>query len=183
MNKHPLHLIIGNLANEIVKSRGQYKVVRDSACIEKNGHNLPLFYKREKSAATNFTNVDILILDENKKTIKVIIEIEESNVKPLHIFGKVFAAASCSHYFYGKDEYEMDDKILFVQVLLSDLNSKSKKPEQWMYVENSIKNILPVQRNKFQNYKLLFGDTESFQKGGKKEEELVSSILGFMDVK
>ena len=154
--------------------------MRDSACIDKNGHNLPLFYKGEKSLATRFANVDILILDEVKKTIKVIIEIEESNVKPLHIFGKVFAATSCSHYIYGNSEFEMSDNILFIQVLESKHLEKSKKSEQWKHVEEAIKNILIVQRNKFQNYKLIYGDSKSFQKGGEKRKELVSSILDIL---
>ncbi|MFC2166951.1 hypothetical protein ACFLQZ_03200 [Acidobacteriota bacterium] len=180
MSKHPFHLIIGELVDDTVRSRKNYSVVRDPACVEKNGHNLPLFYKGEKSSATEFTDVDILILNEDKKTIKVIIEIEESNVKPLHIFGKVFAAASCSHYIYGEDKYEMNEKILFIQVLESKQSEKSKKPEQWKHVEDAIKNILPVQRNRFLHYKLIFGDSKSFLKEGEKREELDNYILKYL---
>ena len=37
MNKHPFHLIIGDFVDEAVRSKKKYQVVRDSACVEKNG--------------------------------------------------------------------------------------------------------------------------------------------------
>lgn len=45
-------------------------------------HNLPLFLSNEKSNKTEFCNVDILLIKNEK--IKVIIEIEESDDKPVH---------------------------------------------------------------------------------------------------
>ena len=175
-----MHLIIGDLVDEVVRLREKFIVVRDSACVEKNGHNLPLFYKGEGTATSEFTNVDILILDKDEKTIKIIIEIEESNMKPIHILGKFLAAASCSHYIYGLDKFEMAEDILFIQVLKSKFENKSKKPEQWMNIEQSIKSILPVLKSKNLRYKLIFGESMSFKKGEKKREEMVFCVSEFL---
>jgi len=65
---------------------------------------------------TQLCNVDMLILRSN--SIKVIIEIEESNVKPVQICGKLLASALSSHYIYGDDPpVPVDGSVLFIQIL------------------------------------------------------------------
>lgn len=69
---HPLHLEIGKNIENILKSKNTYRVLLDPAC--GGTHNIPLFNSSIKSNDTEYCNVDIIIIKDNK--IKVIIEIE-----------------------------------------------------------------------------------------------------------
>jgi len=80
--------------------------LKDSAC--GGEHTLPLFCSEERSYATRYACVDLLILKEQK--VKVIMEIEESNVKPIHIFGKFLTSAMAKYYIFGKEKYEMETR-------------------------------------------------------------------------
>ena len=91
---HPLHEIIG----EIITSDlfPGYKILKDPAC--KGDQNIPLFCSEIKANQTEYSNVDLLILKSHK--IKVIIEIEEADVKPVHICGKFLSSAMTKYYIH-----------------------------------------------------------------------------------
>jgi len=78
---HPLHKEIADRLDNILPSNS---LVKDEAC--GGDQRIPLFYDKEKSRATEYCNVDMLVLKENR--VRAIIEIEESNVKPTQICGK-----------------------------------------------------------------------------------------------
>lgn len=84
---HPLHKAIGKIIDE--KSLPGCKILKDPACGGKQ--KFPLFSSKRKSRETEYCDVDILILKSNK--IRVIIEIEEANVKPTQICGKLLTSA------------------------------------------------------------------------------------------
>jgi len=135
MNKHPFHKVIGDLISGINLPKEKYCVLQDSAC--GGEHTLPLFCSEERSYTTRYACVDLMILKEQK--VKVIIEIEESNVKPVHIFGKFLASAMSEYYIYGKEKYGMDESVLFLQILdFSKQKMKSRKIAQWK-AKNEVK--------------------------------------------
>jgi len=157
MIEHRLHEKIGNL---IVKEFGEIKesdkvkktdgVIRDTAC--KGEHRLPLF-----SDETEFCDVDMLILKNNK--VKVIFEIEESNVKPTQVCGKFLASALSKSYKYRDNIYWLDEEVLFIQILdYLKLENKSKHPEnskkpvQWENLKKAIQNIIKSNYFKIKEY-------------------------------
>ena len=69
-NEHPLHKMIGDIIQE--GELPNCDVIKDPACGGKQ--NIPLFCIDRKSNKTEYCNVDLLILKDNR--IRVIIEIE-----------------------------------------------------------------------------------------------------------
>ena len=146
---HPLHKKIGN----IIRDLNLPGVIYSPECAGKKGHNIPLFRSKRKSSANEYSNVDLLILKEDK--IRAIIEIEESGFTPIKIFGKFLASAVASNYIYKEINAEMADNVCFIQIIdIRGLKPKSRKPKQYENIENSIKNILPLKNSKIKKYKL-----------------------------
>lgn len=180
MINHPLHKTIGKLIDQTFSEK--CKIIKDPACETTKGElqNVPLFCSEEKSNKTELCNVDILMLENN--AIKVIIEIEEANVKPTQICGKYLTSA-LSHFFIHKSHgiIPMDSNVLFVQILDdSKLEDISSKPKQWENIEKEICRILPVHNSPIKMYKIIGGNKETFQGAGKKGVELVNTINAFL---
>jgi len=159
MVKHKLHLIVGDLIANNIKTNGT-EVVRDSAC---GGiQQIPLFLG-EKMRGNVLTNVDLMILKKNK--IKVIIEIEESDLTPLHICGKFLAPLLCDEYIHStKDNKKigMDSAVLFIQILdKTKLPENTKKKEQGKKIEEAINKFIE-QDEKFPTRKPLRGNLDRF---------------------
>ncbi len=176
MTKHPFHKVIGDLISGINLPKDKYCVLQDSAC--GGEHTLPLFCSEKRSYTTRYACVDLMILKEQK--VKVIMEIEESNVKPVHIFGKFLASAMAKYYIYGKEKYEMDEYVLFIQILdFSKQKNVSIRKAQWTDIEESIRAILPFEGTSIREYAIFYGDKSDFKKGEKKDnlEEFVRSRL------
>ncbi len=153
-------------------------IIKDSACGGKQ--NIPLFCSTEKSNQTEYCNVDLLILQDNK--IRVIIEIEEADIKPTQICGK-FLASALSSYFIHKTKNDVPigvgDSVAFIQILdTSKLKEdETSKINQGKNIEKSITNTLPIKGSKIKKYKLLYGNASEFKtRNGKKRAELLSYI-------
>lgn len=176
--RHPLHESIGKLIDTI-ELPSDCEVIKDPACGGRQ--NVPLFCSNKKSNKTEYCNVDILILKNEK--IRVIVEIEETDIKPTQICGKFLTSALSSYFIHKtnktkKKSIRMDDSVLFIQILdTSKLKmGKTSKIEQWKRIEKSIQNIIPVKNSKIDNYKLIFGKHSKFEANGKKKNELIGCI-------
>jgi len=179
---HPLHLAIGNLVSSVIGSN--LKVVLDPACGGKQ--NIPLFVAQEKSNGTEYCNVDALIICEGK--IKVIVEIEEANIKPTQICGKYLTSALSSCYIHESEMNQpvlMGDDVLFVQVLdTAKLKQEAtSKISQWENLSKSIEEIIPVLNSKVKKYRLFYGNAEEFQSNTSKSDELCAEIKNFIQEK
>jgi len=80
---------MGDILRDLLKDEKEIVLLRDKAC--GGNQHIPLFCTSEKSRETEYCNVDMMILKNDK--IKVIVEIEESNVKPTQICGKLLTSA------------------------------------------------------------------------------------------
>ena len=182
MANHPLHKTVGKLMDRVFSDKDRVTIIKDPACetTKSDLQNVPLFCSEEKSNRTELCNVDILMLYD--KSIKVIIEIEEANIKPTQICGKYLTSA-LSNFFIHKSwgKIPMGESVLFVQILdNSKLKENSSKPEQWKNIEKEIGNILPVNDSPIKKYKIIGGNVDSFKINGKSGEELVSIISAFL---
>lgn len=194
--KNPFHKTIGDFFDSL-KIPGA-EVRKDTACrrdcveididmikdkeeAEKKRRSLPLFLSANKSWPNKFTEVDILMLYRGK--VKVIVEIEESNVKPINILGKFLASALSEYYIYlDEDPVSFDDSVLFIQILDSSriIEDKSKKPEQWDIIEQTINRIIPVAGSKINRYKIFYGEPKEFREEGKMREGLITHITDYI---
>jgi len=156
---HPLHELISELANEAIPSYCT-KVI-DPAC--QGDQCIPLFCSDHRSLETRICNVDLLVLHSNR--IRLIVEIEESNVKPTQIAGKFLTSALASHFIHdrhGDSAISKDQRVVFFQFVdTTRLKVKSAKRRQWRNIERSIQSILPL--GGIEEYRLFCGDTEEFR--------------------
>jgi len=154
---HEVHLLVGYLIEKGLGERAQ--LVRDQACGGKQ--QIPLFCSEEKSNKTKYCNVDLLVIQDGK--IRVIVEIEESDVKPTQICGKFLTSALARYYIHETEcnvPIGMHDSVTFIQVVnTSGLECVSAKPYQWKNLESSIGNILPLKDSNIKEYRL-FTDLE-----------------------
>lgn len=152
---HPLHK---EIADQLESIFPPHSLVKDEAC--GGDQHIPLFYDKEKSRVTEFCNVDMLVLKENR--VRAIIEIEESNVKPTQICGKLLTSALARYYIHENKEnepFEMCDNVTFIQIVdSSKLKKNSAKPKQWKTLERSIQNILPLRNSRITSYMLIAKD-------------------------
>jgi len=187
MATHPFHREVGAIIRrqDFPKSAG-LKILKDEACDEE-GHKIYV-YNRTTGTPLRFADVDILIATKKKpKEAKVIIEIEESNVKPVQIFGKFFASAFSNCYLPkggGKKGYlPIAEPALFVQVLKSSKpkKGKSKKPEQWKRVDESIQAVLETLFKGEWQYSLFWGPQPEALVNIAGGKGLVDSIQAFLE--
>jgi hypothetical protein len=94
---HPLHGLISDLASEAIPA-GR---VLDERTVRRGDQCIPLFRLDKRSLAAEFCNVDLLVLHSSK--IRLIVEIEESNVKPTQIAGKFLTSALASRFIHSND--------------------------------------------------------------------------------
>ena len=166
---HPLHKVIGDMIQD--SEFPNCTIIKDPAC--SGSQNVPLFCSNKKSNQTEYCNVDLLILKDNK--IGVIIEIEEANIKPTQICGKFLTSALSSHFIHTTQNdvpIGMGNSVAFIQILdTSKLKEdKTSKIEQWKNIEKSIQNIVPVNSSRINNYRLFFGNPSNFREENKRKE-------------
>ena len=161
-----LHKTIGDIINDAFP---ELEIVKDPAC---GGDQLvSLFSNEQKSRKTKYADVDMIILKDGK--VKVIIEIEESDIKPVQICGK-FLVSALSNYFIH-DRYgvvEMDDSVLFLQILDSSKlkHDRTSKLEQFRNLEKSIRSVIPLKGSSIDSYRIFYGDVPEFANGEVKNE-------------
>ncbi len=154
-----IHKKIGRAFQEFVSKYPNLTLLRDPACDGKQ--HIPLFYNPVKSKENEFCNVDMMILKHDK--IRLIVEIEESNVKPTQVCGKFLTSALAKyfiHYVKNNEPIEMDENVTFIQILDTSklAKGKTKKIVQWKQLETSINNLLPLKNSRITTYRLLTND-------------------------
>ena len=161
MNKKPssMHKRIADIFEEALREQPHYRLIRDEACGGRQ--RIPLFNTAQKSRKTEYCNVDLLVLKQNK--IKMIVEIEESNVKPTQICGKFLTSALTNYYIHTSEKNEpigMDDSVTFIQIVDTSklVKERTAKPQQWKVLEESINSIIPVKNSRITSYMLLTAD-------------------------
>ena len=175
--EHPLHKIVGQCIDD--HKFPNCKIIKDPAC--GGQQNVPLFCSEDKSNKTEYCNVDLLILKDNK--IRVIIEIEETDITPTQICGK-FLTSALSSYFIHESENDiplgMSDSVSFIQILnTARLKAGAAKPNQWQNLQKSIMDTLPIKGSRIREYKLLYGNLSDFK--GRHRNKCVELITYIKD--
>jgi hypothetical protein len=154
---HAIHMAMGRLFEKSLPTG--CVLIRDEAC--GGEQRIPLFCTLEKSRATELCNVDMLVLKENR--IRIIVEIEESNVKPTQICGKLLTAALDKYFIHESENDEpirMDETVTFVQIVDTSrlVKSKTAKYSQWNALQGLIDGVLPLKGSNIKRYSLFYWD-------------------------
>ncbi len=157
--KHPLHYKVGKrLEKEFEKN-----VILDSACANERRQRIPIFIEEPKSFEAKICDVDILILKDEK--IKIIIEIEESNITPTQICGKFLTSVLGKYYIHEKNNCNRNSipyskSVLFMQILNNSKlkMDKTKKIEQGKKIEQEISRMINSKGWKYpiKEYRLIY---------------------------
>jgi len=168
---HPLHNAIGQLLRTCVPEEN---LILDPAC--GGDQNIPLFISETRSRATEYCDVDALILKDGQ--IKIIVEIDESNRKPTQVAGKFLTSAMATHYIHDSvigPPVAKHDAVWFLQVLsTTGLEDGTQKPAQWDNLRSSIRALPPI--GNVEHYELLYGTPNDFTDGGERRQALIEMI-------
>lgn len=107
--------------------------------------NIQLFCKDNASRGTCYCCVDEAILKNHQ--VKVVVEIEESDIRPVALFGKVCVSALSSHFIHKGAIYPMAERMWFVQIIdTKKLSAKSSKLQQCLHLTDSVRRVLKCLR-------------------------------------
>lgn len=145
--KHRLHREVGSLLEECAEG-SSCEVVLDEAC--GGSQHVPLFITPavpgdHKTRKTQLCKVDALALVASK--VRIVVEIEESNIKPTQVFGKLLTSALATFFSHRAQggEHHMHERVVFIQVLKGPQTAgKSAKPAQFAYMKKAIRDQLPL---------------------------------------
>jgi hypothetical protein len=131
----------------------------------KTKKHLSFFLSEKGDRATNITNVDLMILKDGK--VKLICEIEESDIKPIRTYGKIFTVATASMCkLKDNTQYNLDENGVFIQILSSKgLKDSSKKIEQGEKIEKAINSLLQNSSSWLKKYYLIYSVKDRFEEG------------------
>ncbi len=118
---HPLHIKVGELLRTWCHKPS---LILDSAC--GGEQHIPLFLVPTRRNANEICNVDALVLHGG--CVRLVIEIDESNIKPTQVCGKFLTSALARWYIHDSSRAEpmpLQD-VSFVQVLSSAKLAKKK---------------------------------------------------------
>lgn len=171
MAKHTLHKTIGDL----IKKHFETKLILSPECGGKQ--NIPLFINNRKSNATEIANADMILFSNGNVT--VIIEIEETNVTPNQISGKLLTSSLSKWHLHDNKNISLlnSPSILFIQIVNSSLiKNNSSKIKQWDNLKRELNNILPIGQSKINKYRLFYMNLEDFKHQNKIVGELINCI-------
>ena len=154
-----IHKKVGRAFQELVSKYPNLTLLQDPACDGRQ--HIPLFCNPVKSRENEFCNVDMMVLKQDR--IRLIIEIEESNVKPTQVCGKFLTSALAKYFIHNSKDnrpIEMDENVTFIQILDTSklVKEKTKKILQWKLLETSINNVLPLKNSGITTYRILTTD-------------------------
>jgi hypothetical protein len=174
---HPLHEVVAELLSANLPEGASLFV--DKAC--KGNQRIPLFGHQQGGREHSLCCVDALMTIDGR--IRLIVEIEESNVKPTQIAGKFLTAALAKFYLHHPTQAEIpqDDHVSFLQVVSTKkLKSRSKKIRQFKNIKDAIRNNLPI--GNIRTYGMYPGDKCDFLLGGKHFGDVIDFVHGALGV-
>lgn len=164
--KHPLHNAVVTLLKKIIENNqgAEARLLHDPAT--KGKQNIPLFAGEVKSNRAKLCCVDALVIVRGK--VRLIVEVDESNIIPTQVVGKFFTSALANFYEHRNEvtRIRFASKTHFLQVISSKkLGAKSQKPGQLRLIEELINDRL-ADTDQITKYKLFVGRCNDFRGTG-----------------
>jgi hypothetical protein len=152
-----LHIAIGNILRSTKLPNTD--VLLDSAC---GGNEHIRFYGKEPPGRnTCMVWVDAAIILNGK--IKIVVEIEESNIRPLHLCGKVLATAVSQYYSGQHGHVPLSSSLMFIQVFIKQSEREDwSKLDQCRYLAAEFEKLFAKSESRVACYSPHFGTVEEF---------------------
>lgn len=160
---HPLHKLISEIVVGAEIPGGQPLLGKDCG----GDQHIQLFCIGKAARATRFCSIDAAMLKDEE--VKVIIEIEESDMRPMALCGKVFVSALASHFIHRGKMYPIAANASFIQVIdTRKLSSLSSKLTQCVHLRESIRNTISTIGNL--QYEIFHSDIAEFERAEAQRE-------------
>lgn len=161
---HPLHKLIGEIIRATEIPDCQPILGKDCG----GNHNIQLFCSENAELATRFCSIDAAVLKNGE--VKAVFEIEESDIRPVALCGKIFVSAHSSHFVHRGKRYPIASCCSFVQVIdTKKLPSRSSKLAQCWNLAELIRITLSTDRRKM-GYDIFHGDIAEFERPEAQQE-------------
>ena len=158
--QHPLHQIVGEALTTKLGNQPDTVVLLDRAC--GGTENVQLFCSEPLTFASRLCKVDAAIAHCGE--VKVVIEIEESNIAPVQLGGKVFAPSLCRVCKGRSGVFPVGADLLFVQIIdVAKLPGNSAKLDQCRKLLQIVPSGLSNAERRLR-YAIHYGTVEMFQK-------------------
>jgi hypothetical protein len=172
---HLLHKKVADCIESLISQNPHLSIIKDPACGGSN--NIPFFLSEEAHNDTEITNVDFIVVKAGK--IRLVCEIEESDITPIRTFGKVFTVVG-AEFCKLKDgtNYALDPGAIFLQVLSSaKLKPMTKKRDQGDNIKEAVNKIIQSNKNSWiKKYHLIYGDLNDFNLGSENYIQLQNIV-------
>lgn len=161
---HPLHITIAKIILETKMSGCHVILGKDCG----GDQNIQLFCKCEAEMATRFCSVDAIVLKDGK--VVIVIEIEESDIRPAALCGKVLVSALAQHFIHRGKAYPIAPHANFIQVIdTKDLPPNSSKLPQCQHLIELIRTTLSTSGRDME-YDIFHGDVAEFERAEAQQE-------------
>src|ERR1700733_3166050 len=156
---HPLHRLIAQILVGTEMVGGQPLLGKDCG----GNQHIQLFCGGQAARATRFCSVDAIVLKEGK--VKIVIEIEERDIRPTALCGKVVVSCLASHFIHQGTSFPLAEDDMFLQVMdTSKLSSNASKLDQCRYLNEAIRKTLSTGVGNLREYELFYGDIAEFER-------------------
>ena len=161
---HPLHKLIAKIILETELPGAHPVLGKDCG----GDQQIQLFCNGQAARATRFCSVDAAVLKDGE--VKIIIEIEESDIRPTALCGKVFVSAHASHFIHRGKSYPIAAHASFMQVIdTRKLSPRSSKLTQCSHLTELIRNTLSA-NDRHMEYDIFYGDVAEFEQMEPRQE-------------
>jgi hypothetical protein len=170
------HQAVGDILLSIGQSGVQ--VLLDSACGGTRGA-IEFYWDGPPCPSTRLVQPDAILIRGGE--IRVVVEIEYSDLRPLYLCGKILATAISRYARYDKRLFPISDSLLFLQVFIKLTEDEEwSKFQQFRYLEAAITQGLQKCRDGQLKYSLHYGTTDEFLLGHNHQDVLRGGILGHL---
>jgi len=155
---HPLHNLIGQILVGTEMAGGEPLLGKDCG----GDQYIQLFCNERAARASRFCSIDAAVRKNGE--LKTIIEIEETDIRPIALCGKAFASALASHFIHKGVIYPIAARATFIQIIdTSKLSSRSSKLDQCRYLLESVRKTLSTIGGSLRGYEIFHGDIAEFE--------------------
>jgi hypothetical protein len=161
---HLLHILIARIILEA--DLPDCEVILGNDC--GGDQYIQLFCEGRAESATRLCSVDAIVLKGGN--VIAIIEIEESDIRPMALCGKVLVSILARQFVHRGQSYPIAAHASFVQVVDSrKLSSRSSKSAQCERLIISIRDLLSKSGRNME-YDIFFGDIAEFERPEAQQE-------------
>ncbi len=156
---HDLHAVVGDILRSLAIDGSE--ILLDKACGGTESIRLygELDDSRQRDPCLCWVDAAILF----NGSLQVIVEIEQSDIRPLYFCGKLLATALSRYYKGKRGRFALSDSLLFIQIFeRKDDNENWSKYNQCRYLMQEFNRCLLHPRTRIKEYVFHYGTVEDF---------------------